>query len=135
MTTLQWTNSTSAVSRWGFFHHFHPYLSYFLCLLFLEIIPFFNKKFIPVLYFIYIYSFWIIISHFLCSFMTYLKQFWISDTEYDPSGNSKLTFHVGADKLNLLFLYKFLCFSLYSWFYKDFKKQYIYHSFLNLFYP
>ena len=31
----------------------------------------------------------------------------MSDTEYDPSGNSNSSFHVGADILNLLFLYDF----------------------------
>ena len=34
--------------------------------------------------------------------------------EYDPPGNSNSTFHIGADILNLLFLYDFLCFSMYS---------------------
>ena len=29
----------------------------------------------------------------------------MSDTEYDPSGNSNILFHVGADILNLLLLY------------------------------
>ena len=31
----------------------------------------------------------------------------MSNTEYDPSGNSNLSFHVGADILNLLFLFEF----------------------------
>ena len=30
----------------------------------------------------------------------------MSDTEYDPSGNSNSSFHVGADILNLLLLYE-----------------------------
>ena len=30
------------------------------------------------------------------------------NTEYDPSSNSNLPFHVGDDVLNLLFLYDFL---------------------------
>ena len=30
----------------------------------------------------------------------------MSGTEYDPSGNSNSSFHVGADILNLLFLYE-----------------------------
>ena len=34
----------------------------------------------------------------------------MSDMEYDPSGNSNLSFHVGADVLNLLFLYDFSIF-------------------------
>ena len=32
------------------------------------------------------------------------------DSEYDPSGNSNLSFHIGADILNLLFLYSILCY-------------------------
>ena len=38
--------------------------------------------------------------------MIYSKYFWISVTEHDPSGNSSLSFQVGADILNLL-LYDF----------------------------
>ena len=34
----------------------------------------------------------------------------MSDTEYDPFGNSSLSFHVGADILNLLLLYKLFMF-------------------------
>ena len=34
----------------------------------------------------------------------------MSDTEYGPSGNSNSSFHVGADILNLLFLYDFFIF-------------------------
>ena len=34
----------------------------------------------------------------------------MSDTEYDRSGNSNLSFHVGADILNLLLLYEFFMF-------------------------
>ena len=34
----------------------------------------------------------------------------MSDTEYDTSDNSNLLFHVGADILNLLFLYDFFIF-------------------------
>ena len=34
----------------------------------------------------------------------------MSDTEYDPSGNSNLSFHVGADILNSLLLYEFFMF-------------------------
>ena len=32
------------------------------------------------------------------------------DTEYDPSGNSSLSFHVGPDILNLLLLYELFMF-------------------------
>ena len=37
-----------------------------------------------------------------------LKKSWISDTEYNPPDNLNSSFHVGADVLNLLFLYDFL---------------------------
>ena len=36
----------------------------------------------------------------------------MSDTEYGPLGNSNSSFHVGADILNLLFLYGFFMFFL-----------------------
>ena len=38
-------------------------------------------------------------QNFLHAFSNIFKIF---DTEYDPSSNSKLSFHVGADILNLL---------------------------------
>ena len=34
----------------------------------------------------------------------------MSDTEYDPPGNSKLSFHVVADIMNLLLLYELFMF-------------------------
>ena len=34
----------------------------------------------------------------------------MSDTEYDPSDDSSLSFHVGADILNLLLLYELFMF-------------------------
>ena len=37
----------------------------------------------------------------------------MSNTEYDPSGNSNSSFHVRADILNLLFLYDFFRFYIY----------------------
>ena len=37
----------------------------------------------------------------------YSKYSWVSDTEYDPSGNSNLLFYGGADILNLLFYINF----------------------------
>ena len=40
----------------------------------------------------------------------YSKYSWISDAGYNPSGSSSLSFKVGADVLNLLFLYKFFIF-------------------------
>ena len=36
-------------------------------------------------------------------FKIYPKWSWITDIEYDPSGNSKYSYHVGADILNLSF--------------------------------
>ena len=39
-----------------------------------------------------------------------LKKSWISDTEYDPSGNSNSLFHVGADILNIVFVWRFYIF-------------------------
>ena len=38
----------------------------------------------------------------------------MSDIEYDLSGNSNSSFHVGADILNLLAYMTFLYFSMYS---------------------
>ena len=35
---------------------------------------------------------------------------WISDAEYDPSGNSNSSIHFGVDILHLLFLYDFFVF-------------------------
>ena len=35
---------------------------------------------------------------------------YLSDTEYYPSGNSNLSFHIGADILDLLLLYELLLF-------------------------
>ena len=35
-------------------------------------------------------------------FKIYSKYSGISDTEYDPSGNSHSSFHVGADILNVV---------------------------------
>ena len=42
--------------------------------------------------------------------MIYLKYSWISDTEYDQSGNSNSSCHIGAEILNLLFFYDFFIF-------------------------
>ena len=39
-----------------------------------------------------------------------LKISWISDTQYHPLCNSNFLFHVGADNLNLLFLYDLFIF-------------------------
>ena len=38
----------------------------------------------------------------------------MSETEHDPSGNLSLSFHVGADILNLLLLYELFSFSTNS---------------------
>ena len=45
-----------------------------------------------------------------CFFKIYRYLFRISDTEYNPSGNSNFLFHVGADILNLLLLYELFIF-------------------------
>ena len=58
-------------------------------------------------------SYWWIVGHCFMFFNNVLKKSSISDTEYDPSGNSNLSFHVGADILNL-FLYEFFYFSMNS---------------------
>ena len=42
--------------------------------------------------------------------MIYSKEFGISDTEYDPTSNSNLSFHADLGILNLLLLYDFLVF-------------------------
>ena len=41
------------------------------------------------------------------SLMIYSQMSWISDAEYEPSGNSNSSFHVEVDILKLLFLYDF----------------------------
>ena len=46
------------------------------------------------------------------------------DTEYNPSGNSNRSFDVGADILNVLFLYDFFTFF----------QKHIYHFSLSLYY-
>ena len=51
-----------------------------------------------------------------CFLMIYLKCYWISATEYDPSSNSNSWFHVAADILNLLILYGCFLFSMYIYF-------------------
>ena len=56
---------------------------------------------------------WTTITSVLTEWGTLSPLYWISDTEYGPSGNSNLSCHVWADILNL-FLYDFLYFSLYS---------------------
>ena len=42
-----------------------------------------------------------------CFFKICLKYSWISETEYDPSGDSNSSFYVGADILDLLCLHDF----------------------------
>ena len=56
----------------------------------------------------------------------------MSDIEYDPSGNSNSSFHVGAEILNLLLLYEFFIFSMYSkcWDLGEYCYKAIYLSFL-----
>ena len=45
-----------------------------------------------------------------CFFKIYSKNSCISDLKYDPSGNSKLSFHVRADVSNLSLSYELLMF-------------------------
>ena len=65
--------------------------------------------------------------------MIHSKLPWVSDIEYDPQDKWNLSFHVGANVLDLLFLSDFLYVSKYSrcW---DSKRQCVYHSSLSLFY-
>ena len=42
-----------------------------------------------------------------CFLMIFSKWPWISDTEYNLSGNSNCSSHVGAYIWNLIFLYEF----------------------------
>ena len=64
-----------------------------------------------------------------CFFKIYSKYSWIFDTEHDPSGNSNLSFHVGADNLNLLLLYKLFMFFYVQWILR-FDKAIIFSPFL-----
>ena len=58
----------------------------------------------------------------------------MSDIEYDRSGNSRLSFHVGPDNLNLSFLYMALFSSAHKMMLRLDAKQHNHHSSLNLFY-
>ena len=55
----------------------------------------------------------------------------MSDIEYNPFGNSISSFHVGADILNLLYLYVFF---MFFHVYYDLARQYFFHLLLNLVY-
>ena len=46
-------------------------------------------------------------SYFL---IVYSKWSWLPETEYDPPGNSNLSFHVGTVNLNFSFLYELFLF-------------------------
>ena len=117
---LQWTNTTSVISKYG---TFSPFL--FLPILF-TVLPFnfvvsgvtsskeypvliLNAILFPILFkYILIEGLSIFSLYF---FKIYLKLSWISDTEYDPSHNSNLSFYVGDDNLSLLLFYElFVCF-------------------------
>ena len=111
-------NTTSVISKWGRFSLFSSLVilllvlpsnfDCFRCEKF-EIISCFCFEYNSIFYFIY-----------------------LSDTEYDQSGNSNSSFHVGADVLNFLFLMALLYFPMYSKCY-GLMKQHIYHS--STFYP
>ena len=73
------------------------------------------------LYPVFLFSIWVtyiltggLSVAFLCFLMMYSKWSWKFETEYDPLGNLSSLVHVGADILNLLFLYGYLYFSIYS---------------------
>ena len=51
-----------------------------------------------------------LLATFLCFLRVFSKYCGIPDTEFDPSGNSNFSFHVGVGLLNLLFLYDFFIF-------------------------
>ena len=62
--------------------------------------PCFIIKCNSILYFIYIYIYILIVGLSVtvsCFLIIYLKQSWLSDTEYDLSTNSNLSFHLGGD--------------------------------------
>ena len=119
----QWTKTTSAISRCG---TFLPFLS--LVILFL-VLP--NNFIVSGVKSSRLYPFLIlnitvfsILLTYICPdgllisspwfFEIYSKQSWISDTEYDTSGNSNLSFHVGADILNLsVIVWAFYILNLY----------------------
>ena len=65
-----------------------------------------------------------------CFLMIYLKCYWISATEYDPSSNSNSWFHVAADILNFLILYDGFIFSMYICFTCYTYTYYIMHTIL-----
>ena len=63
------------------------------------------------LFTIFLLKYYQSLIHFL---KVYSKSLLISNTEYDPSRNSSSSFDVGADILNLLFLYdSFIFFHVY----------------------
>ena len=115
MAILQWTNTTSVISRGGTFSLF---LSLVILLLVfpsnLVVSGVNNPKLYPSLIsnvtlfsilFIYICTDGLSVFS-PCFFKIYSKYSWIFDTDYNQSGKSKLSFHVGADIINLLLLYE-----------------------------
>ena len=107
------------ISKWGTFSPFS-----FLVILLLVLpsnfivstikkfktVPFFNSKTNPIFYVrTYILNGRLSVTVW-CFLITYSKQSWIPDTEYDPSDNSNLFFYVEVHVLNLLFLYDFFIF-------------------------
>ena len=114
LTILQWTNTTSVISKWGTFSKF----SYLVILLLLLPINFTVSRVeswrwypVSILNVILISSLSTYILTWGLNVLWFLIIYsWISDTEYDPSGNSNSSFHVEADILNTLFLYDFFIF-------------------------
>ena len=63
-----------------------------------------------------------------------MKYYWISETEYDPSGSSNSSFYVGG-----VDIFKYIAFAwLFTYWmyskYQDLIKQHIYQFYLSLFY-
>ena len=121
---MQWTYTTSVISKWGTFLPFssYTYKKFFL-----------NSRYNSVFYCIYLCSYLRIIILFSMFFDDILKITWISDTQYNLPVISNSSFHVGDDILNFFFLHNFLSFSKCSKS-QELIKQYIYELSLKLFY-
>ena len=90
-TILQRIKVTFVISKLSKLSPFSLYLSYILCF--------------------YVINYLVGYQEVFHVFYNILKKSCISDIEYNLSGNLNLSFHVGADILNLLLLYDFFIFS------------------------
>ena len=91
-TILQWTNTSSVISKWGafspsFYFQWFQQFHCFRCSK-LKIISSFNFKCISIFYFIFMYFYWWIINTFIMFFKNILQIILNMIIEYDPSGNS-----------------------------------------------